>query len=619
MQAEKITYDPSAVEKNLLTALETLSETYPVSTVPSPDSHKVTYQKSDTPGFFTERTKDGWCIKYSNLQSALRGTAFALAGQSGSGVSSFKTTGIMLDASRSAVFKNDYVKRWMRILAMLGYNRLMLYTEDTYKLPGEPMWGFMRGAYSEEDLKEFDDYANLLGIELVGCIQTLGHLDQPLRWEAYSKIKDTQSVMLVDEPATYELIEKMIACFARNYRSRTIHIGMDETHDLGRGRYLDRNGYERGFDLFNRHLQKVTEICRKYGLKPMLWSDMYFRLGSKSLDYYDPQCVIPEDVKQAIPKDADIVYWDYYHDNEKFYTNYINRHKDLGGETHLYSGIWCWGGMWYQHTWTTATAAPAIKAARKAKIDHISFTMWGDEGSYCNFDSTLAGVAWAADMCWGGKGSAVRLIPVCSAVCNIDYTRTIAMAEAEHLNRPTLDVRSSGRYLLWDDPLLAPTQNDITRYYPEWREHAIGVYHKLLAMRAAPDQHHIAHFKVVLKSMLKAVEFRRDFVKCYQDKDIEMAKDLKKRCRDLIRQYKRLWNSYRTQWLSRNKSFGFEVTSHRIGAVIMRYEEIALRLEEFIADTSFAIPELDEYLAMPPDAVFTVPSIRGTQNIQISY
>jgi len=50
---------------------------------------------------------------------------------------SFTTLGIMLDCSRNAVMTVAHVKRWLRRLALLGYNMAMLYTEDTYELRGE--------------------------------------------------------------------------------------------------------------------------------------------------------------------------------------------------------------------------------------------------------------------------------------------------------------------------------------------------------------------------------------------------------------------------------------------------------------------------------------------------
>jgi hypothetical protein len=50
----------------------------------------------------------------------------------------------------------------------------------------------------------------------------------------------------------------------------------------------------------------------------MIWSDMYFRLGSKTGEYYDLECDIPEDIIKEIP-DIGLIYWIYYHDDYEFY------------------------------------------------------------------------------------------------------------------------------------------------------------------------------------------------------------------------------------------------------------------------------------------------------------
>ena len=54
-----------------------------------------------------------------------------------------------------------------------------------------------------------DDYADALGIELVPCIQTLGHLGQMLQWPKYHIYRDTNEVLLVNWDETYNLIEKV--------------------------------------------------------------------------------------------------------------------------------------------------------------------------------------------------------------------------------------------------------------------------------------------------------------------------------------------------------------------------------------------------------------------------
>lgn len=52
------------------------------------------------------------------------------------------------------------------------------------------------------------------GIELVPCIQTLGHLGQILQWPKYHIYRDTNEVLLGNWDETYSLIEKVGARLA---------------------------------------------------------------------------------------------------------------------------------------------------------------------------------------------------------------------------------------------------------------------------------------------------------------------------------------------------------------------------------------------------------------------
>ncbi|WP_242824086.1 family 20 glycosylhydrolase [[Clostridium] dakarense] len=108
-----------------------------------------------------------------------------------------KHIGPMIDASRNSVYKPDKIKELMVNMAILGLNRMMLYTEDTYEIENYKYFGYLRGKYSKEELKEIDDYGYKLGIEVIPCIQTLAHLKQTLKWSYGNEIKDTEDVLLV--------------------------------------------------------------------------------------------------------------------------------------------------------------------------------------------------------------------------------------------------------------------------------------------------------------------------------------------------------------------------------------------------------------------------------------
>jgi len=120
----------------------------------------------------------------------------------------------MLDCSRNAVLKVSAVKKYVRLLACMGYDTLMLYTEDTYEIESEPYFGYLRGRYTKAELREIDSYARIFGIELVPCIQTLAHVNAVTRWERFKPIIDCNDILLIGDNKTYELIDKMFKTLA---------------------------------------------------------------------------------------------------------------------------------------------------------------------------------------------------------------------------------------------------------------------------------------------------------------------------------------------------------------------------------------------------------------------
>jgi len=121
---------------------------------------------------------------------------------------SFDTLGYMPDCSRNAVLSIDGAKRLMRNLSAMGYNALMLYTEDTYEIEEYPYFGHMRGRFTKAELKELDAYALSLGMELIPCIQTVSHLERVLRWPCMNAVQDDPSTLLVGGEETERLVRR---------------------------------------------------------------------------------------------------------------------------------------------------------------------------------------------------------------------------------------------------------------------------------------------------------------------------------------------------------------------------------------------------------------------------
>lgn len=580
--------------------LRALGEEYPVSE--NGFGSKICFREvSGRETLRVVRNDDAMTIEYGSLQAAARGIGYALAGMEADEKIVFKTFGILLDCSRNGIITVAHFKHWLRRLALMGYNMAMLYTKDAYQLPGETYFGYMRGAYSLEEIREIDGYAARLGVEMVASIQALGHLEPILRWPAYNDVKDTDNVLLVDEDKSYVLLEKMLKFWSDALGTRRIHLGMDETHDLGRGRFMDKFGYERGFDIYNRHLARVCGICDKFNLKPMIWSDMYFRLGNKNLSYYDPETVIPEDVKDAIDKRAELVYWDYYHRDEEFYSDYIRRHRELDKEPIMASGIWTWSRMWYDHEQTVATAGPCIEACKKAGLGEIIFTMWGDDGGYCDFDSAFAGMAWAADYAFNGKSEDGRIGKFFQAVFGSSYKLQLAAGELEisvfkEDGKPNYDIIAAA--VLWDDPLMGIIWHEYLFFDKNVWEMTIGklrqVAEKIAPHRDDAKAGHINHAWNICNTLIKKLEFRTALLKAYHENDrVSLLKLEENNIPDVIEAIQMLNESFRIQWTRSYKSYGLEVMQIKLAGLCERYCETGRRISEYLDGKAISIHELE--------------------------
>jgi len=597
-------WDSNGVDVEIQTLLTALAKAgYPL--IADGGSRKLTFRAlSEAGALEVRRSGEGFEIGYGSTAAAGRGIGSALAGLECRETTPFRLLGIMLDCSRNKVFTVDFLKSYLAKLALMGQNTVMLYTEDTYQLDGEPFFGYMRGGYTLAELQELDAYAATLGIELIGCIQTLGHLEQILQWHcAYAPVADTAGVLLVGEEKTYQLIAKMLDFWSRALRSRRIHIGMDETHDLGRGKFLDRFGYTNAFELFNRHLGRVNELCRAAGYeRPTIWSDMYFRLSNPNLDYYDERNPIPAEVVARIPKNVQLCYWDYYHRDEAFYDRHLTRHEAICHEPMMGSGVWTWSKLWYDHEITAATVAPCIAACRKHRTRELLFTMWGDNGGFCQYGSALAGLQYASDLAYGADeaGTAARF----AAVTGQDYALTIRAGEMEWVRQVAKDREIPGAAAdrIWDDPLLAIHRRGVSVPDPEDPVTRAGRCRELageLKEAARNDLEFRTQF-CALEFLAHKLEFRTALEKAYAEGDRAGLERLHDEIPALVEELNAFDRAFRASWLATAKPFGLEVIQRRNAGQAARWQELKLRLEELLAGTVARIEELDASLGVAP-------------------
>ncbi len=535
-------------------------------------------------------------IRYAKPSCAGRALGTLLAGLVDEGATvedrpAFSTLGIVLDCGHNATVRPDHFRKWLRRLALLGYDTAMIYTEAGYRLPGEPCFGYMRGNYKPDDLKALDRYAAHLGIEMVGAIQALGHLEQLLKWPPYAGLRDTEHLLMVGEPRTYELIEKMVAHWAGVFRSRRFHLGMDETYDLGLGRYLDRNGYRRGLDIYIEHLKRVAAICARHGLRPMIWSDVLFKLAHVSGSHYDTNSRVPAEVAAALPKNLDLVYWDYYKADKQHYLDRIRGHRALGSEPTMTSGVWSWPNFWHNWSNTENFAGPCVDACREAGLKEMLFALWSDDGAFWELDSSFAGLTYAAEKCFGdGTAAEEKLARRFRAVCFSDLA---VHRTASRINEPLQSCS-----VMWDDPLQAMYLRGVARgkgaTLRDAEKHYLEVARALEPHRNDRAAGDIGHAWRAARAHAAKVGIAARLFDAYEAKDRRALAAVRDEIPAAIEAIEELARSLRALWLARCEPFGLEVLQIRFAGLAARYRELSHRLGEFLDGKIAGIAELDE-------------------------
>lgn len=367
----------------------------------------------------------------------------------------FRTFGTMLDCSRNAVPNLHTLKKWVDLTASLGYNTLLLYTEDTYEVPDEPYFGYMRGRYSQAELRELDAYAKKQGMTIMPCIQTLAHLYAIKRWPEYWPHFDTDDILLAGDERVYTLIDHMFRSLAASLSCRTIHLGMDEAEMFARGRYYNQHGDCNRSQALLTHLQRVCEIGETYGFRFIMWSDMFFKLATGG-QYYAENAQIDESVREKIPANVELIYWDYYSADEAHYDGMIEAHQKLKPGTWFAGGLWKWTGYAPHNGYSMKITKAALASCREHGVQDVFLTMWGDDGGECSPFMLLPSLFYASELAKGETND---------ETIKVHFAQRFGAAFDDFMQldlpgtRNGLDdnVRNLDKFLLYNDPFMPIT------------------------------------------------------------------------------------------------------------------------------------------------------------------
>ena len=507
----------------------------------------------------------------------------------------FKTFGTMLDCSRNAVMTVESVKRWIDLTAKLGCNTLHLYMEDTYEVDGQPYFGHLRGRYSKAELKQIDAYAAAHGMQVIPCIQTLAHVNALFHWPVYREIHDAADILLTGDERTYALVDGMFRTLRECLRTNIVNIGMDEADLLGLGKYLTLHGYRDRFSILMEHLRRVSEMAKKYGFELLMWGDMFFRLAGG--DYFtnfnqDPKLgEIPEEVRQLVPENIHLVYWDYFSRDRQSYERNIDAHNAIKSGSWFAGGLWTWAGFAPHNTFSIATMREAMKACHAKGVENVVMTMWGDNGAECSKFAVLPALFTVSQM-------AQDIDDVETIHANFEREFGIPFEDFRALdligtqNDSAEAIYNPEKYLLYCDPFMGQFDNRVKS------GDAAGYADCAARLAVYADHAEYGYLFRSLRALCAFLSVKADLGirtrVAYLSGDKKAAKALSTDYDAALERLDAFYAAYEQQWMHENKPQGFDVVDLRIGGQRQRLLPCRDRLLAYAEGRLDRIEELEE-------------------------
>lgn len=468
--------------------------------------------------------------------------------------------GIMLDVSRGPVNTVENIKSQLVSLCTLGYEYIMLYMEDMMDIDVN-RFGYLRGKYSGAEIKAIVEFATVLEIEVIPCIQTLGHYENFLRWDLTNEIKDTNSVLNPKSELALDLIRKTIEFCAQNFTSSKIHIGLDEAIDLGRGTFLKQYGYQPQAEIFYEHLKFVYNTCMELGYQDVIiWSDMLFTVDGTGGELYDNSFNSELAHKLLNLEGLKFCYWNYWSKTEKEHLRLIDQHLNIVPAERLIcaGGVNQWGQLTYlldsNISYTSLLAAMDMR-----NLNELLLTVWFDGAGFTNYYPT----------CYGIFERAMNLYQLdvdqqlFKQVFALDYNQVKMVCEfsKRHIDAPKL---------LWDNPL----------HLVYLKNAQISINDLKQEIITTPVDEKLAYSKTLINFTIEKTIFG---LQCLNHEfDITRLKQLIELCDTLNSQF-------RSYWLTMYKFNGMGNVQGQFALLKNRFEELLFRVEN-----NLPIPELEE-------------------------
>ena len=300
-----------------------------------------------------------------------------------------KYRGVHDDLSRGPVPTLEFQKNFVKTLSAYKINLYSPYFEHTQQYASNPLFAPPGGAMSASDAKELVAFAAQYHVKIVPEQEAFGHLHHNLTWEQYQPLAETAhgAVLAPGQPGSIALIKQMFTELAVMYPGPFLHIGADETVDLGLGQTkpdVDSRGLG---PVYLDFLQRVQTALAPLNRKLLFWGDIaqtivqgataYNSVGASSPDRVDPQILIK--MPAEFKKNTIAVAW-WYTPQPKGFAKFLTPFTDAGFETWVASGVNNWSLVWPDDNDALPNIQQFVADGQRQHSTGVLNTIWYDDG-----------------------------------------------------------------------------------------------------------------------------------------------------------------------------------------------------------------------------------------------
>jgi hexosaminidase len=352
-----------------------------------------------------------------------------------------KYRGFQDDLSRGPVPTLDFQKKELRTLAAYKINVYSPYFEHTLAYDSNPLISPPGGGMSHDDVRALVAYAKHYHIDVVPEQEAFGHLHHVLKYDLYSPLGETDhgNVLAPGDPAALPLIKSWFAEIDSLFPSKFVHLGADETFELGLGRTKDRVTQGGLGPVYIDFLKQIESTLRYSGKRFLFWGDI--AQGSP-------------DLVKSLPKDMVAVAWGYgaNPNAEKLLRPFLN----AGMETWVAPGVSGWSRVYPNNDAALKNIQAMARDGQHLGATGMLNTSWADDGEAI-LNQQWYGILYGAAASWqAGEASFDDFEKSFGLQFHGDATGKIDDAQmkltAAHALLAKAGLGDANDYLYWLDP-----------------------------------------------------------------------------------------------------------------------------------------------------------------------